>query len=135
MDEIQLRDPLVFPSDEVIKDTVKDSYAAYKQFTAALKEKLPDIEIIWKYYNDGKNWLGKAERKKKTIFWLSCWDGYFKVSFFFTETTVAPIGEDILALTEKTKTVGKLVPLIFKIGDEKVLPQVLKVAAYKYGLK
>lgn len=43
-------------------------------------------------YNDGKAWLSKGEykwiiargtNKVKPLFWLSIWEGFFKVSFFF----------------------------------------------------
>ncbi|HJG22377.1 MAG TPA: DUF3788 domain-containing protein [Enterococcus durans] len=48
----------------------------------------------WRFYNDGKAWLSKGEdkwttsrgsQKVKPIFWLSIWDGFFKVSFHFPE--------------------------------------------------
>ena len=39
----------------------------------------------WRYYNDGKAWLCKVVNKKKTVFWLSIWEHYFKTSFYFTE--------------------------------------------------
>ena len=48
----------------------------------------------WRVYNDGKARLSKGEdkwttsrgsQKVKPIFWLSIWDGFFKVSFHFPE--------------------------------------------------
>ena len=39
----------------------------------------------WRYYRDGKSWLLKVTRKKKTIFWLSIIKGSFRTTFYFTD--------------------------------------------------
>ncbi|PKP08994.1 MAG: hypothetical protein CVU09_13085 [Bacteroidetes bacterium HGW-Bacteroidetes-4] len=39
-------------------------------------------QVQWRYYNDGKAWLCKVSYKKKTVFWLSVWEAYFKVAFY-----------------------------------------------------
>jgi hypothetical protein len=45
----------------------------------------PDISEEWRYYNDGKSWLMKVTRKKKTVFWLSIIEGGFRTTFYVTD--------------------------------------------------
>jgi hypothetical protein len=44
-----------------------------------------DISEAWKYYNDGKSWLFRTLRKKKTIFWISILEDTFRIAFWFAE--------------------------------------------------
>ena len=53
----------------------------YRSLSAA------NIDFDWRYYRDGKAWLGKATFKKKTVVWISVWDNFIKATFYFTEKT------------------------------------------------
>ncbi len=44
-----------------------------------------DICEIWKYYKDGKSWLFRTLKKKKTIFWIRILDGTFRIAFWFAD--------------------------------------------------
>jgi len=139
MDKEQLlRNPDIYPSDEVIAGALADGYNAYKRFV----ELLPDFGIKpeWKYYNDGKSWLCKGANKKKTVFWLSVWDGFFKVSFFFNEKNnrgvyELPIVDEIKTKFANEKHVGKLMPLLIDVDSEGLLDDVFEIMRYKKGLK
>jgi hypothetical protein len=128
--------PEIFPSDEVLKNVFGESFTVYEEL---LKKLTDDFGIIfnWHYYNDGKSWLCKVAHKKKTIFWLSAWDGYFRTTFFFLERHL----EGIIALGiddsrfKIEKTVGKLIPLIFSISKSEQLQDLIKMIVYKKGLK
>jgi len=139
MDNEQLlRNPDIYPSDEVLNAALVNAYDSYKSFT----QKLPDlgIEIEWRYYNDGKAWLCKCVHKKKTVFWLSVWDGFFKITLFFTEKTnkgvyELPICDDIKTRFTNEKNVGKLIPLLLEIYDESALDDAYALISYKQSLK
>ena len=133
-----LRDPDVYPSEEVLAEVLVGSRDAY----AAFVKKLPEfgIELEWRYYNDGKSWLGKCVRKKKTIFWLSIWDGLFKTTFYFTEKTRGgvhelPIRDEIKTKFESEKHLGKLIPLLIEVNDASALDDVYALIEYKKSLK
>jgi len=133
-----LRNPDVYPSDEVLAAALGDSYGAYETFT----QKLPDfgIETEWRYYNDGKSWLRKNNYKKKNMFWLSVWDGFFKVALFFTQKTNSgiydlQISDEIKTRFTNEKHIGKLIPLVIEVHDESVLEDAYKVIAYKQSAK
>ncbi|MDR2885667.1 MAG: DUF3788 domain-containing protein [Rikenellaceae bacterium] len=135
-----LNDPAISPSAEVLNGVMRESYPAFEQLGAALTAPDFGAELIWKYYNDGKAWLCRVMRGKKTVCWLSAWDGWFKTSFFFTEKHV----EGILALDidEKIKqdfcaatATGKLLPLLIDVREPAQLNDILKIATFKKSLK
>lgn len=77
---------------------------------------------------------------KKTVLWLSAWDGFIKTSFYFTEKTQPGVFE--LEIAEKIKQdfkqvdkVGKLIPLILDIDSEDRLDDLKKIILYKKSLK
>ena len=139
--QMLLRDADIFPSDKILEEALgKNIHNVLLSFLEAVTNKEYGLVIEWRYYNDGKAWLGKAVYKKKTIFWLSVWEGFFKTSFFFTEKHLEAIAE--LAISEtikdefaKAKTIGKLIPMIFDINEENQLDDLLTVVQFKKSLK
>ena len=87
-----LRNPDIEPSSDVIAKALGESNNAYERFIHELVNH--DIHLEWRYYNDGKAWLAKGLFKWTgirggqnvvTVFWLSIWDGFFKVTFYVPE--------------------------------------------------
>jgi len=94
----------------------------------------------WRYYNDGKAWLCKAVFKKKTIFWLSVWDGFFKAGFYFVERHCPGIYElavddSIKQELKKAKPFGTLYPVGLTISKSEQINDLLALIQYKKGLK
>jgi len=91
-----------------------------------------DLTFNWHYYRDG-GWLCKVAHKKKTIFWLSIWDGYFQAGFFFLERHLEGITK--LGMNENNftveKIVAKLTPFVFKIDKKGKINDLLKIIKYK----
>jgi hypothetical protein len=78
--------------------------------------------------------------KKKTVFWLSVWEGFFKTAFFFTEKhlegiAALDISEQIKEEFCRAKSIGKLLPMIINISKHEQLTDVLKVIEFKKKLK
>jgi len=80
-----LTDKTQFPTEEVIFSHLGRSRALWTAFFNFLHTEYPEIEEQWRYYNDGKSWLLKAARKKKTVFWLSVYTGKFRIGVYFVE--------------------------------------------------
>ncbi len=95
-----LNDAHTYPANTVLASVLGNCVEVYQVFVSTLLEY--KIELIWHYYNDGKAWLGKAIFNKKTVFWLSIWQGFFKVSFRFTEKTRLGIMD--LPIADEIKT-------------------------------
>lgn len=138
MDRPLLNDATILPEDAVLEAVLKDCNKVYQEF----EDQLPNyqIELEWRYYNDSKCWLGKSTTKKKTIFWLSVWQGFFRVSFYFTEKTrvgimALPISDEVKIKIENEPVKGKLILLFFDISEKAQLKDVFTVIAYKQSCK
>jgi len=136
--EIQLlREQEIFPSKEVLQNTLGKVYSVLEELETRLTQDDFALTFDWKYYNDGKSWLCKVCHKKKTVFWLSVWEGFFKTSFFFLERHLEGIAA--LKIEENSfiieKEWGKMIPFIFNINDKKQFPDLLKIVKFKKAAK
>ena len=138
--QMLLRDADIFPSNKILEDALGEGFNILVSFLETITNNEYALTLEWRYYNDGKAWLGKAVYKKKTIFWLSVWEGFFKTSFFFTEKHLQAIAELNISETikdefAKAKTIGKLIPMIFDVNKENQLGDLLTVVWFKKSLK
>ena len=135
MEKQLLREQEIFPSEEVLKNILGNVYSVYEELETLLTQ--DGIIFEWHYYKDSKSWLCKVSYKKKTVFWLSVWDGFFKISFFFLERHF----EGIMALEipENSyimeKEWGKMFPFIFNISKREQLTDLMKMINFKKGAK
>ena len=135
-----LRDKNVLPGDDVLAEALGSSYAAFQELMGAVTDPTYGLTVEWRYYSDGSAWLCKVCFKKKTIFWLSVWDTFFKVSFFFTEKNCAGIAslgidESIKAEFGQSKPIGRLIPLVISVSRKEQISDVVTLVEYKKRLK
>ena len=135
-----LRDQQIFPSKEVLENELGRSYLAFEELTKRLTDAKYGLTIEWRYYKDGKAWLCKVCFKKKTIFWLSVWDKYFKTTFYFTEKSgmgikELNIEEELKESFNRSKAIGRLIPLTISINEKEQVKDVLILVEYKKSLK
>lgn len=140
MDRPLLNDPTVPPSPEVLQNALGVSYPVYEKAMAAITGDSFGLVPEWRYYNDGKAWLCKAVFKKKTIFWLSIWDGFFKAGFYFLERHCPGIHEleiddTIKQELNKAQPFGTLYPVGLTISKPEQINDLLALIQYKKGLK
>jgi hypothetical protein len=150
MDERQLlREAAIEPTDALIAVGLGKANAAYRLFIEHVTA--CDIQIDWRYYRDGKAWLGKAlykwttargTQKERTVFWLSIWEGFFKVSLTFPERTRAQVMA--LTLSGETKQrisdaapIGKMkiFPLVFDVCSDALFDDISALIHFKKMLK
>ena len=84
MEKPCLKDQNEYPNDEVLSRYLGEVKNTWDAFIYFLKENYPLFSTEWRYYNDGKNWLFKITKKKKTICWISVFENRFKTTFYFT---------------------------------------------------
>ncbi len=135
-----LRDPQILPVDEVLNGALGESYPAFGELVNTISNVEYGLMPEWNYYNDGKAWLCKVLFKKKTVFWLSVWDGYFKATFYFTEKNCGGLDDldldrELMQSFVKSKPIGRLMPFTFVIRESIQLTDLLKVIQYKKSLK
>jgi len=80
-----LSDESVVPNDELVFSIIGDRELLWKQTMSYLHDNNKDISEVWKYYKDGKSWLFRAMKKKKTIFWIRLVGDTFRIAFWFAE--------------------------------------------------
>ena len=139
-ENLLLRDKEIEPTDEVLENALgNELYIIYQEIIKIFTEEF-SLEPHWRFYNDGKAWFCKVVYKKKTILWLSVWDNVIKTIFYFTEKTGTGIIE--LAIDNKikeefdtAKPIGKLIPLVIDINQQKQIKDLKEVVKYKKGLK
>lgn len=135
-----LKEKDVCPSPDVLEKALGDVYIVYSSFMQTIQTSSYHLLAEWRYYNDGKAWLCKVTNKKKTICWISIWDKFFKMSFYFTEKhrkdiELLPISNEIKENFRNTKVIGKLLPLILEVKEEKQLKDILTIVDFKLKLK
>lgn len=147
--EKMLRDPDIQPSSDVIAQALGETNGTYIKFVNELASH--GIDLVWHYYNDGKAWLAKGlvkwtgvrgGQKETTAFWLSIWDGLFKLSIFIPEKAYA--GLLSLPLDNKVKQMisdslemekQKYLPLVFDMCSEEMFEAVFMLADFKKSIK
>jgi hypothetical protein len=140
MENIQLKDPQILPTNEVLAEVLGNSFPVFDELMKTTSNQEFGLVFDWHYYNDGKAWLCKVVFKKKTIFWLSAWEGFFKTTFYFTEKNCTgifemDIDETIKKEFNENKSIGKLLPLTIVMSQKEQLQDLLKIIEYKKGLK
>lgn len=148
-DKQLLRDENQEPTSQIIAEGLGEANSAYLTFIGELEDH--SIEVEWRYYNDGKAWLGKALHKwttkrgtpkEKTAFWLSIWEGHFRVSIFIPEKARIealnlPLSDDIKEMIESAKQVGKLkfFPLVFDIRSSEKIKEIYTLIDFRKAIK
>lgn len=132
-----LTNPGIFPSKEVLSQILGNVYSVFEEFEIILTKETYSLTFTWHYYKDSKAWLCKVAHKKKTVFWLSVWDGFFQTSFYFLERHLEGIAA--LQIDENSFTLkkewGKMIPVIFKINNQNQFPDFLKMVEFKKKTK
>ena len=121
----------------------------YITFIKSLKDY--DIDLEWRYYTDGKSWLAKGVykwtgvrggQKQITTFWLSIWDGFFKITFYIPEKSRAEalnlsLDEKIKSLIADSKQIGKLkfFPIVFDLRSDEILGVIYELINFRKVIK
>jgi hypothetical protein len=147
--EQMLGNPDIQPTSDVIAKALGEANDAYMKFVQELESH--DIQLEWRYYNDGKAWLAKGLYKwtgvrggqnETTVFWLSIWDSFFKVTIYVPEKARAdvfslPIDDAVKRMMANSKKMGKLnyFPLVFNLYSNEVFESIFSLADFRKSIK
>ena len=147
--EQMLRNHDIEPSSDVIAKALRESNNTYIKFLNELTSH--DIHLEWRYYNDGKAWLAKGLFKwkgvrggqnEKTVFWLSVWDGFFKVTIYLPEKVQAdvlslPLDNSIKTMIEVSQQMNKLkyFPIVFDVWSDEMFDSIFLLADFRKSIK
>ena len=150
MNERQLlREPDPEPTPDIIAACLGAANGAYLKFAEELRGH--DIQLDWRYYNDGKAWLGKGlykwatsrgTPKERTAFWFSVWEGFFRVTVYVPEKHRAgalelPVGGEMREMIAEAKQMGKLkfFPLTFDLRSDERFDEIFTLIDFRKVLK
>jgi hypothetical protein len=135
---IELTDGAVYPDEKVLKSVLGRSYRTYCALIELFDRN--EMHCEWRYYTDGKAWLCKVQKKKRTIVWMSAWKGFMQATMYipakFEEAIYAlPISEESRQYLRASRNVGKSKPCTFEIRNQKVLKDFNTVMQFKIQAK
>jgi hypothetical protein len=138
VNNIEFGDAAIYPDEGRLKSVLGDSYPAYCDLIKLFDDNMMTHE--WRYYHDGKAWLCKVQKKKKTIVWMSAWKGFMQATIYVPEKFAEEIYKLNLSEARKetirqARKVGKSTPCIFKIHTNEVLEDFNQVMQFKLALK
>ena len=136
--EIALQDESIFPDEEVLKGVLQEAYPSYRKLISTLDQS--GIKGEWRYYKDGKAWLCKFQHKKKTVLWMSVWQGFLKATVYFPQSRLetllnSELDETAKQLIRQADNVGKTVPCTFEISGDELLGSLESAVHIKMNLK
>jgi len=138
LNNLELRDESVYPDEKILKSVLGNSYLVYCDLLQLYNDN--ELNSEWRYYKDGKAWLCKVQRKKRTIVWMSAWKGYMTAAIYLPVRLIDQIyalniTEETKKIIEHTKNVGKSKPCIFEIRDKDILKDFMEVMQFKISAK
>lgn len=131
---IELNDESTYPADSVLEKILGASWPAYSRLIEVFDDNGMTHE--WRYYRDGKAWLCKVQKNRRTIVWMSAWKGYVKATIYFPERHIdevlkLEISDATLKMIAGTKNVGTSKPCMFEIKDAGILADFKTVMNFK----
>jgi len=136
-----LNDKTIKPNNDIVFSIIGDKSILWQQIISYLYDRHKDISEEWKYYNDGKSWLFRTLKKKKTIFWIRVLKGTFKVAFWFGDKAELIINQSDLSddikrdfeVAKKIVTMGRCISI--DMTDSKDFDNVIKLIEIKLKIK
>ena len=140
MERPLLNDKHQYPDDEALARCLGRAKPVWDAFAASVAEQVGTGALEWRYYHDGQAWLCKVVHKKKTVCWVSVWDRFFKIAFYFTgkndrDIEGLPIPANLKDAYRAQAPIGKLKPLVVEVKSKKALEPVAVLVKYKSRVK
>ncbi|TVM02880.1 MAG: hypothetical protein CV087_08085 [Candidatus Brocadia sp. WS118] len=90
-----------------------------------------------------RKWTGvRGGQNKTTVFWLSIWDGFFKVTIYFPEKSRAdvlslPLDNEVKLIISDSRQMGKLnyFPLVFDLRSDEMFEAVFMLSDFRKSIK
>ena len=135
-----LDDPAKEPDDEFLASLVGAKIELWRIILRHAEKSYTDVSGSWNYYKDGKQWLFKFVRKKKTLFWAGIFNNAFSVTFYFGDKAEPEVlSSDIAAeLKEGFKTArrfGTIRPISIELTGQADVENIYKLIELKNKIK
>jgi len=135
-----LSDKTQFPTEEIIYSHIGKSKPLWLSLFEYIHKNHPDFTKEWRYYNDGKSWLMKVQRKSKTIFWLSILKDSFRITFYLTDKAnkamdSSTISNELKEQFKNGKSFGKIRGVTITFKNKKDVEYAKSLIGIKLSIK
>ena len=84
------------PNDEMLSETLVDSYPIWQDFKSHLAMEHGQTTEEWKHYGQKSGWILKTYLKKRNLFFFIPAQDFFKITFVFGDKAVAAVEQSDL---------------------------------------
>jgi hypothetical protein len=135
-----LSDKQIIPTDDYLFSLLGEKRLLWQRIIKYASENYSDVSGSWNYYNDGKQWLFKLVRKKKTIYWGGILKDTFIITFYFGDKAEPIIETSDLPQVIKDgfktgKRYGAIRGVSIKVFNDSDVDNVLKLILIKNKIK
>ena len=128
------------PTEEIIFSHIGKTKSHWISVFEHIHSEYPEFLEEWRYYKDGKSWLLKVTKKKKTICWVSVIKGKFRMTFYFTDRAEpaimeSSISDDLKELFKTGKHYGKIRGLTIVFSSKKDVEYAKELIELKLTVK
>jgi len=125
MEASMLYDESFKPDDESLFQIFGETAKHWQAVKKHLKDEFGNYNEEWKFYYKKSGWLLQVTQKKRTLFWLRPFIGYFSITFWFSDKTVAiveksDLPEDIINTLKNAKKhqIGRSISIYVKLTED-----------------
>ena len=135
-----LSDPAVIPDDALLTRLLGEKMEWWNHIMNHTIQHYSAVTPVWRYYNDGKQWLFRLLRKKDTIFWVSLIDDTFRMTLYFPDKAeplilASKVPEEVKSSFTEGKHYGKIRGLTIRIDSPLDLETVKELTSIKLQIK
>jgi hypothetical protein len=132
METVVLTDKSIIPDNDLVFSIIGENKIHWQKMTGFVHAKYPDALEQWNYYNDGKSWLFRMIRKKKTLFWVGVLKDTFRITFYFGDKAEPFIEKSDLPTGMKEgfkngKRYGKIRAITMRVEKDEDIEHAIKL--------
>ena len=126
------------PLEAQIKEIIKEKYKILDAIRQYIRESIGETNEEWKYYGVKNGWLLKTLLKKRNLFFIVIYDGYFRINFVFGDKAVdsvleSDISPEIKKSLMEAKKYAEGRGISFDVVDSEQLNDIQKLIDVKVG--
>jgi hypothetical protein len=84
------------PDDQMLSDALGGTHQILEEIKKHLKSVYGEVIQEWKFYGEKYGWQLKTLRKKRNLFFIIPYDGYFTQGFIFGDKAISAIEDSDL---------------------------------------
>jgi ABC-type uncharacterized transport system YnjBCD substrate-binding protein len=135
-----LSDPLVEPTEAFLSAVLGEKFTWWQLIKDYTVGNYREVTELWRYYNDGKQWLYRLMQKKNTIFWVAVMADTLRITFYFSQKAepvieASSLPDSIKADFLTAKMYGKIKAISIKMKEGAEVSIVCQLVDLKMKMK